>query len=194
MSIRKLAAVLIAFLVPAFSPAAEASELHSFVSGSFREIRAAHAGVPTIVHFWGLSCGPCLVELPEWGRLLRERPDLNLVMVHADRLPNDERLLTGAISRAGLGGSENWAFEDGSSERLFFEVDPKWRGEIPMTLLIAPDGTSKRILGSADMTEIRGWLDAHPAHPAEQKQLPNINAFNGAPAKIGAKRNVSGIF
>ena len=27
----------------------------------------AHAGQPTVIHFWGLTCGPCLVELPQWG-------------------------------------------------------------------------------------------------------------------------------
>ena len=35
--------------------------------GSWQALRQAHDGRPTIMHFWGLTCGPCLVELPEWA-------------------------------------------------------------------------------------------------------------------------------
>ena len=35
------------------------------------------------------------------------------------------------------GAAENWLFSDGFVERLRFEIDPAWQGEIPRTLLIA---------------------------------------------------------
>ena len=54
----------------------EAAELQSFTRGTWPSLLAVHAGRPTIVHFWGLTCAPCVVELPRWGELLRDRPDL----------------------------------------------------------------------------------------------------------------------
>ena len=63
---------------------------------------SAHAGKPTVIHFWGLTCGPCLVEMPKWGKLLAERPDMRLVLVAADPLPQSPERVNGALQRAGL--------------------------------------------------------------------------------------------
>lgn len=54
---------LVSFLLSA--PASEApSQLKPFGRGSWNDILRSHAGRPTIVHFWGVTCGPCKVELP----------------------------------------------------------------------------------------------------------------------------------
>jgi thiol-disulfide isomerase/thioredoxin len=179
MMIRQmLAAAFVAVAIPAYPVLADEPNIRSLLSGSIKEIRATHRGIPMIVHFWGLSCGPCLIEMPDWGRLLSERPGLNLVVIHADRLPRDMRLLSESIARAGLTKAQNWAFGDGSSDRLRFEIDPKWQGEIPMTLLIAPDGTTRRIVGSADMTEIRNWLAAQTSYQGSGGTLSNLNTLS----------------
>src|ERR1700751_1915285 len=65
-----------------------ANEARPFVRGSWQVLRAAHAGQPTVVHFWGVTCGPCRTEMPQWGKLLSERPDLGLVVINADLVPN----------------------------------------------------------------------------------------------------------
>jgi hypothetical protein len=41
---------------------------------------------------------------------------------------------------------------------LRYEVDRKWRGEIPRTMLIGRDGSIATIEGSADMRAVRKWL------------------------------------
>ena len=37
------------------------------------------------------GAGPCRIEMPNWGKLLEERPDLNLVVINADLVPNEPR-------------------------------------------------------------------------------------------------------
>jgi thiol-disulfide isomerase/thioredoxin len=69
--------------------------------GSWQNILHAHAGVPTIVHFWGLTCGPCRVEMPQWGKLLRERTDLNLVVIDADLIPNQVEDASEMVAKTG---------------------------------------------------------------------------------------------
>ena len=138
---------------------AGAVELRPFVQGSWQELRRIHAGQPTIVHFWGVTCGPCRVEMPEWGRLLRERPDMNLVMIDADFVPNEPDKVVAMLSRTGVSAAEQWMFDDDYEERLRFEVDPQWHGEIPYTVLIARDGTTTTLAGAADPSQIRAWLD-----------------------------------
>ena len=140
--------------------AATEGELHPFKRGSWQEIRRAHTAQPIVVHFWGLTCGPCRVEMPKWGRLLQERPDLKLIVVDADLVPNTAGAVSETLAKTGLSGAENWIFADDFTERLRFEVDRRWRGEIPMTLLIARDGKTTTIEGAADPAQVRPWLDA----------------------------------
>jgi thiol-disulfide isomerase/thioredoxin len=151
--------VSMALLATVVAAAAREGELHPFQRGSWQEIRRAHAGQPIVVHFWGLTCGPCRVEMPKWGRLLQERPDLKLIVIDADLIPNEAGLVSEMLAKTGLAGAENWIFADDFVERLRFEIAPRWRGEIPMTLLIARDGKTTTIEGVADPAQVGAWLD-----------------------------------
>ena len=145
---------------PAAVGSATIDDVREFRRGSWNEIRRAHAGKPTIVHIWGVTCGPCRTEMPLWGALRRERPDINLVLIDADLVPNEPGAVAAMVDAAGLGGAENWTFGDGFVERLRYEIDPQWRGEIPRTMLIARDGAVTVMEGSVDFAEVRRWLDA----------------------------------
>jgi thiol-disulfide isomerase/thioredoxin len=140
-----------------------AEEILPFVRGSWQAMRQAHAGKPLVVHLWGVTCGPCRVELPHWGELMRERPDLKLVLIEADLVPNEPGAVAAMLVKAGLGAAESWMFRDGHEARLRFEIDPQWQGDIPRTILIARDGTATTLPGSAELSVVRSWLD-------EQKQ------------------------
>ena len=138
---------------------AHAEGLHRFVRGSWEEIRRTHAGRPTVVHFWGLTCAPCRVEMPRWGELLSKRADLNLVTIHADLVLGEPAAVAATLRRVGLARAENWTFNDRFIERLRYEIDPQWQGQIPLTILMSPDGTTTTIEGVADQEAIRAWLD-----------------------------------
>ena len=141
---------------------AHASDPLPFERGSWARLRAAHAGQATVIHLWGLTCGPCLVELPHWGKLLAERRDLKLVLVAADPVPQSTEQVATTLDRAGLGKAESWTFTDRFYERLRYEIDMAWAGELPRTLLIAADGGVTVLPGVADLTKVRAWLDAQP--------------------------------
>jgi thiol-disulfide isomerase/thioredoxin len=104
-----------------------------------------------VVHFWGPTCGPCRIEMPAWGKLLTERSDLNLVVINADLVLNEPDAVSTMLAQMGLGAAENWTFNDDFVERLRYEIDPQWRGEIPRTMLIARDGSTTVVEGVTDM-------------------------------------------
>ena len=160
MTSRALVTLLAFVLMTVTAGSAKEGEIRSFNRGSWQEILHAHAGRPTIVHFWGLTCGPCRVEMPQWGKLLRERTDLNLVVIDADLIPNQVEDASDMLAKTGLAGAENWIFSDPFTERLRFEIDPSWHGEIPRTMLIARDGKATVIEGVADTAQVRLWLDS----------------------------------
>lgn len=157
---RHLLGVLAAVTLSAAAAlASDAQDVRPFVKGSWQQIKAAHVGAPVAIHFWGVTCAPCRVEMPVWGQLLKERADLKLVTIHADRIPPDARLVPQMLASAGLSTVESWRFAERFMEPLRFEVDPEWQGEIPMTLLVGRDGTTRTIIGSAEPDDIRAWLD-----------------------------------
>jgi thiol-disulfide isomerase/thioredoxin len=147
-------------LVLLVAPPVAADELQPFARGSWQTLRDAHAGRPTVVHLWGLTCAPCLAELPQWGALRRERPDLDLVLIAADPVPEAPDRAAAALAKAGLAQTESWMFADRFADRLRYEVDPKWSGELPRTLLIDRAGTITVMPGVADLVRVRAWLDA----------------------------------
>lgn len=150
--------------------AASANEPQPFDRGSWAKLRAAHAGQAIVVHFWGLTCGPCLVEMPRWGRLLAERKDLRLVLIAADPAPQPPEKVEARLTSDGLDRVESWNFADRFVERLFYEVDPAWQGELPRTLLIAADGTPTVLVGVADLNTVRAWLDRQALSPASTER------------------------
>lgn len=162
---------LIAALLVALSsvgPVHAASPL-PFERGSWAKLRAEHAGQPTVVHFWGLSCAPCLAELPHWSELARQRPDLRLVLVAADPMPQDPERIADTLARAGLANHESWSFSDRFYERLRYEIDPAWVGELPRTLMIARDGKATVVPGVADLDRVRAWLDTQSNSNNQEK-------------------------
>jgi hypothetical protein len=61
------------------------------------------------------------------------------------------------LEKAGLWSAENWIFSDGFVERLRFEIDPTWQGDIPRTILISREGIIMTIEGSAEMKDLDNW-------------------------------------
>jgi thiol-disulfide isomerase/thioredoxin len=135
-----------------------AEEPQPFGRGSWQELRQEHAGRPLIVHFWGLTCGPCLVELPRWGEFIGEKPGVDVVMVTADPVVGERKAIAAVLAKAGCGTAESWMFADPFTDRLAYEVDPSWAGELPYTLLVGADGSATAILGEVNFSELRTWI------------------------------------
>jgi thiol-disulfide isomerase/thioredoxin len=127
-------AVLTAVLAASVTAATSAAELRPFVAGSMARVRAENAGKPHIVALWSLTCPPCHEELALLGKFLRTHPDTRLVLISTDA-PEDAPALTDALHHHGLGHLEGWVFADAFEERLRYEIDPAWHGELPRTYL-----------------------------------------------------------
>jgi thiol-disulfide isomerase/thioredoxin len=153
---------LVGFLLSA--PASEAPpQLKSFGRGSWQDVLHSHAGHPTIVHFWGVTCGPCKVELPLLGEFMRDHPAIDVVTISADLVPDLPGATRSMLEKSGLSTAENWIFSDGFVERLRFEIDPGWQGDIPRTMLISREGAITTIEGSAEMADVERWSDQQRA-------------------------------
>src|SRR6202012_419390 len=140
-------------------PASEEAKLKLFERGSWQQLLHSHAGHPTLVHFWGVTCGPCKVELPELGEFMKRHPAVDVVTIDADLVPNSDAAATSMLQTAGLSSAENWMFSDGFAERLRYEVDPAWQGDIPRTILISGKGEVATFEGSVEPSTLQKWSE-----------------------------------
>jgi thiol-disulfide isomerase/thioredoxin len=157
-----LAAILLLAFVPSVT-ASEETQLKPFERGSWQQVLRSHRGHPTVVQFWGVTCGPCKVELPLLGEFMKRRPGIDVVTVSADLVPDLPGATRSMLQKSGLASAENWIFSDGFAERLRFEIDPTWQGDIPRTMLISREGALTTIEGSAEIAELENWSDAQLA-------------------------------
>ncbi|HTJ62613.1 MAG TPA: TlpA disulfide reductase family protein [Alphaproteobacteria bacterium] len=151
----RVVAVLAFLSIAASSVAAPAQP---FVQGSWPALLKAHQGKPLVVHFWGVTCAPCMLEMPQWAEIAHGDRAFDFVLVDADPVGADPSAEAPMLAKMGLADAEAWRFADDFAERLRYEVDPKWRGELPLTLLIGRDGGVKKIVGSADFAAVHAWL------------------------------------
>lgn len=135
----------------------QAGALQPFVPGSAQEIRAAHAGRPYILVLWSLSCTHCVEELTLLGQLKEKYPALDLVLVSTDTL-DEQPALADRLAQYRLTGAERWVFADAFSERLRFELDPRWQGELPRSYLVGRDGATRMHSGRLNPATVESWL------------------------------------
>jgi hypothetical protein len=86
-------------------------------------------------------------------------------MVAADPIAAEPGTLAGVLAKAGCAAAESWMFADPFTDRLTYEIDPNWAGELPYTLLVGADGSVMTMLGQVTFSELRDWI-AHQAHAA----------------------------
>src|SRR6202043_1257949 len=110
MKTRFLAGAIFTLLLLAAPASAGPADLKPFGRGSWQEILRSHAGRPTIVHFWGVTCGPCKVELPLLGEFMKVHSAIDVVTVSADLVPDLPGATHSMLEKSGLQSAENWIF------------------------------------------------------------------------------------
>lgn len=150
-------ALATALLLALQTPDAMALDFKPYGRGAFGEIAKAHAGRPLIIHFWSVTCPPCIAELPQWAKTLEAQKGVDIVFVNTDG-EEDRARAQARLEKAGLGKAAHYGFADDFVEKLYFEADRTWRGELPFTALVAPDGKVTTVTGAVDDPLVVNWL------------------------------------
>lgn len=137
---------------------ASALDFKPYGAGDFARLAKAHAGKALVLHFWSITCPPCIAELPRWKKIMTETKGVDVVFVNTDDDEDRARALA-RLDKAGLTEATHYGFADSFVEKLYFEADKTWRGELPFTALVAPDGGVTTVTGSVDEPLITKWLE-----------------------------------
>ena len=128
-----------------------------FVSGSMAEILASQDASPMIVSFWSIDCPPCYKELLIWRELSERLPQLKLVLVSTDELDVQPEVVE-VLQQKGLAQLESWQFADAHRQRLRYEIDKSWYGELPRSYFYSPAGQVEAVSGLVEQDKIELWL------------------------------------
>lgn len=153
--------VFILSLLTSLAAGATENATKAFIQGSFDKILVAKADKPFILSLWSLDCPPCIRELTLWSELHTDYPQIELVLVSTDGTdarPAINALLKKTLSVSAAQKLESWVFADEFVERLRFEIDPKWYGELPRTIFFARDHRRHSVSGLLKRQQIEQWI------------------------------------
>lgn len=150
---------LLAFLLCLSAAGVSAEqETRPFVRGSYERIVASHTGEPFVVSLWSLTCTNCREDLSMFGRLAKKYPGLKLVLIATDS-PDQNKEIEQTLLRYRLEHAESWVFAESYAERLRYEVDKEWYGELPRTYFFNAQGKVESSLsGVLDRAQTERWI------------------------------------
>lgn len=128
-----------------------------FITGSIAEIQASQGEAPMIVSFWSIDCPPCYKELLIWRDLSKRLPQLKLVLVSTDELDAQAEVMD-VLQQKGVAQLESWQFADTYTQRLRYEIDKSWYGELPCSYFYSPAGQVEAVSGLVEQSKIEQWL------------------------------------
>jgi len=152
-----LRVILLATLIALAGFKTYGQTVQPFVKGSFSEIQQHYQDTSFLVVFWSQDCAYCMKELEMMGNVLKQHPDLNLITVATDPFL-DEQFIHNKMASFGLSNVEKWVFASDYPETLYFDVDKRWRGELPLTFLIDHDNNKIKKSGMLKHEQLQSWL------------------------------------
>lgn len=126
-----------------------------FQSGSRQAIEQRHAGKAMIMAFWSLDCTYCADDLAALGEVVRQHPAVRFVIVNTDQGHAAEAAVF--LDRLKLPVHERWQFGQVDVERLRYNIDRHWYGELPRTYFYNQRREVQIVSGKPDAAWLKRW-------------------------------------
>ena len=137
---------------------ADAGILKSYQKGDWSNLVKTANGMPIAIHFWGVTCPSCIKEMPLWGNFLKNNQNAKVIFIQVDDVTPES--MQKMLNKAGLEKANNYYVAGPFDERLRYEIDPKWHGETPTTILIEKNGKVSRKTGLMNFQKLQASLIA----------------------------------
>ena len=148
--------ILVFILITASTSVLSEVKLKPFTSGSYSKIVSIRSK-PFILIFWSLDCPSCYKELEMLSRFNNRHKKLDIILVSTDIEANLEELVT-ILTKYKLDNVESWVFRGSSDERLRFEIDAQWYGELPRSYLFKGKNKKQVISGVLSEEKLLSWF------------------------------------
>ncbi len=149
--------ILLISLIISHNALANETAIKPFIKGSFNQIQQEQSSHPYIVTFWSESCAFCMKELALFGRLISRYPNINIISITTDPFL-DKDTIEQILASKNLANAQKWVFADNYVERLYFDIDKSWRGELPLSYFFDKNNKMIRHLGIIKEPALIEWL------------------------------------
>ena len=115
-----------------FSHLSIAYDFMPFDMNTRQVIEKRYIDQPLIISFWSIDCPYCIDDLKKLGKALSKNTNVKLITVCVDgkeSAKKAERIL----SQANLPKHEQYQYAEVDEDRLRYNIDPAWYGELPRT-------------------------------------------------------------
>ena len=115
-----------------FSHFSFAYDFMPFDMNTRKVIEKRYIDQPLIISFWSIDCPYCIDDLKKLGKALSKNTNVKLITVCVDgkeSAKKAERIL----SQANLPKHEQYQYAEDDEDRLRYNIDPAWYGELPRT-------------------------------------------------------------
>ncbi len=115
-----------------FSHFSFAYDFIPFDMNTRKVIEKRYIDQPLIISFWSIDCPYCIDDLKKLGKALSKNTNVKLITVCVDgkeSAKKAERIL----SQANLPKHEKYQYAEVDEDRLRYNIDPAWYGELPRT-------------------------------------------------------------
>ena len=134
---------------------AQTIPLSPYAQGDWKKLLQTRGTGPLVVHFWGVTCGPCLSEMPQWGQWVAKDHG-RVLFVQVDDV--SQEITRNLAKKMKIDKAQNYFVRSKFDEFLRFEIDSKWSGEIPYTVTIDKTGVQKAYSGNTNFKTLQSWL------------------------------------
>jgi len=93
-----------------------------------------------LINVWATWCGPCVIEFPEFVAMQRMYGQRNFEVVSVSIDKNSQKERVFAFLDENQAAFQNYLFVSDDKNSLIDLVDSDWQGNLPYTMLVAPDG------------------------------------------------------
>lgn len=145
--------LLMAAAAQANSPASASVSLKAFELGSFEQIVTDKNQQDHLVILWSFDCPPCITELEKISELHQQFPDYQLTLINTDAVEEQLRVKK-ILQQFDLAGLDNWGFANDDEEKLRYDIDPRWYGDLPRSYFFPLQGKIKRLRGALSSDEL----------------------------------------
>lgn len=136
---------------------AEQATLKPFVPGSYQQLLDSNANKPFMLVIWSITCSSCLKDMALLNKMHLENPSVNIIMLATDDASESDQIQQ-ILAKNQLTGLENWIFADENPQKLRYEIDPKWYGELPRTYFLNKKHEREGISGVLSQEDYEGYF------------------------------------